>query len=548
MVPFPGLFNTYLGGGYLGELGSDILYGQRYAEYLIKYNWVDRYTRAIFMEFTLYCANINLVAVGTVAFEFLNMGGIHLKPEIYVSRMYRSLLNEHTIYLACDMLFFIYIAYALLRELRKLNQQRRNYFEPTNMLNMIIVILGIILMGSYALRTISLTSKIAAYIIEPDLFVSFYQNAMFHEIVAYIISFIDFFAIIKFLGFLKFNRNFLILLNTIRQASPILGQFMIYISIHITAFVIFSHLIFGAERYNFSTFQRSLYSMNLLLLGKFDWHDFECRPGLGPLIFMVYCIIMTFILMSIFMIILMDVYACVAMHEDSQDHEYPVVEYLINKIKILMGLAKAPKGICMIDNADKQHDENYNVASTRSKISVTHIKFCLEKLEDVKLPAVGYWLNQYYVEDFLEDFELLFLIVRLFEIAFKSTKAIYACKNFQGKKCSTKMGSSPPKLKCLFCNTLRHSCEIQNFDNRYSSIAAPDYGKESDSCVCQNCGSGNVTKGYIETVSKTVIQGHLETLINLLHGDFYPEWETKRDRGLAPKIQKKRVKFADESI
>ena len=45
----------------------------------------------------------------------------------------------------------------------------------------------------------------------------FFQNAMYQETAAYIISIIDFIAIIKLVTFLRFNKNFLVLTETIAR-------------------------------------------------------------------------------------------------------------------------------------------------------------------------------------------------------------------------------------------------------------------------------------------------------------------------------------------
>ena len=39
-------------------------------------NWIDRQTRAVFAEFSVYNPNINLVMVSTILVEFLSSGSI----------------------------------------------------------------------------------------------------------------------------------------------------------------------------------------------------------------------------------------------------------------------------------------------------------------------------------------------------------------------------------------------------------------------------------------------------------------------------------------
>ena len=93
------------------------------------------------------------------------------------------------------------------------------------------------------------------------------------------------------------------------RASPQLAWFMMYTSLCVLGFVLTFSLMFGAHSYNYSSLKPSMYSCYLLLLGVFDWADFIRTDPVGPIMFMVFCIVMTMVLINIFMTILMEVYA-----------------------------------------------------------------------------------------------------------------------------------------------------------------------------------------------------------------------------------------------
>ena len=152
IIPVMATLNTYVGGGYLGELGINEDFSLMYERYMKKYNWVDKHTRAVFLEFTLYNPNLNLIAVGELMFEFFNFGGIIPKAEVYVSRMYRNLVPEHKVLLAFDIIFFIYTMYSLFRECRKIKRTKKEYFKSMdNVTNLILVFMGFGVMGTLSL-------------------------------------------------------------------------------------------------------------------------------------------------------------------------------------------------------------------------------------------------------------------------------------------------------------------------------------------------------------------------------------------------------------
>ena len=399
IIPVMATLNTYVGGGYLGELGINEEFSLMYERYMKKYNWVDKHTRAVFLEFTLYNPNLNLISVGMLMFELFNFGGVVPKAEVYVSRLYRNLVPEHKVLLAFDIIFFIYTLYCLFRECRKIKRTKKEYFKSMdNITNLLLVFLGIGVMGTYAVRSLSLGTKIEEFNEQPTLFISFYQNAMYHEMVAVLMSLIDFIAMIKFLTFLQFNRMFLTLIQTIVRAAPKLILFCFYISLWVFAFIMFSFLLLGSERYNFSSIQRSTYSLNLLLLGVFDWEDFRARPISGPLLFVTYCIIMTFMLMNIFMTILMEVYAAVQMDEELRKREFNLVEYLMDSLKLSMGLKK-PVGL---------GDED--ALRWRKKDPFIHrINRFQRSVEDRKMKKMNKMINKLHADDLIEDVEMVSL-------------------------------------------------------------------------------------------------------------------------------------------
>ena len=103
--------------------------------------------------------------------------------------------------------------------------------------------------------------------------------------------------------------------NSIFRASPQLAWFMVYTSLCVLGFVLTFSLMFGAHSYNYSSLKPSMYSCYLLLLGVFDWADFIRTDPVGPIMFMVFCIVMTMVLINIFMTILMEVYAEVRIYQ-----------------------------------------------------------------------------------------------------------------------------------------------------------------------------------------------------------------------------------------
>ncbi|CAL1531576.1 unnamed protein product, partial [Lymnaea stagnalis] len=80
-IPIAGSYSLYGGGGYL------IAFDQNTINNIInefeEHKWIDRQTRAVFVEFTIYCPNINHFAYVILLAEFLDTGGILPYSNIY---------------------------------------------------------------------------------------------------------------------------------------------------------------------------------------------------------------------------------------------------------------------------------------------------------------------------------------------------------------------------------------------------------------------------------------------------------------------------------
>ncbi|KAK1903165.1 Polycystic kidney disease protein 1-like 2, partial [Dissostichus eleginoides] len=81
--PFWGKMVLYRGGGFVAEIGPDSQNASRTLEYLFRNTWLDANTRAIFVEFTVYNANVNLFCIVTLLLETTAVGAFQFYSESY---------------------------------------------------------------------------------------------------------------------------------------------------------------------------------------------------------------------------------------------------------------------------------------------------------------------------------------------------------------------------------------------------------------------------------------------------------------------------------
>jgi len=74
--PIVGRLTTYSGGGYTANLGYNEETGWTVIADLHAHNWLDKQTRGVFVEFTVYNGNVNLFATAFVYLESLPTGSV----------------------------------------------------------------------------------------------------------------------------------------------------------------------------------------------------------------------------------------------------------------------------------------------------------------------------------------------------------------------------------------------------------------------------------------------------------------------------------------
>ena len=123
-----GEFNRYDGGGYVvnfGETGSNVLLLN---DILRLNNWIDRLTRVIIVEFTIYNANSNLFTVTRLIVETPEVGGIALKQDIHSFRPYPYVTPWDFVVLVLQIAWIILVVYYIVDAIRSIVKQRGEYF------------------------------------------------------------------------------------------------------------------------------------------------------------------------------------------------------------------------------------------------------------------------------------------------------------------------------------------------------------------------------------------------------------------------------------
>ncbi len=148
---------TYDGGGYVTQWEDFTANAAiNSARNLEEHNWLDRYTAAVFIEFAIYNANINLFSYVTFLLEFSPMGNINPYPWVHTFRLYDYTSAEDIQAITISLtylLFVLSLIYFIIKEVDDIKRSGRKYLlSLSNWLEMSIIISSVVVLVAYLTR------------------------------------------------------------------------------------------------------------------------------------------------------------------------------------------------------------------------------------------------------------------------------------------------------------------------------------------------------------------------------------------------------------
>ncbi|XP_071043251.1 location of vulva defective 1-like [Parasteatoda tepidariorum] len=346
--PFWGQIDWYGGGGYVVPLiakrDSDIDSLRQRLYKIERDGWIDKYTRAIFVEFGVYNAQINLFCAVTILAEFLPGGGV--VPYYHIDPL--RLLNYHTgfglIQLAVEILFVIFTVFFTYKEVSSMIQQGLAYFKQYwNNAEVVSIVVSYTGIANHIYKLFA-TAEILRIFTETDGtgYIKLQEAVLLNELFCYQIGLVMSISTLKFLKLLRFNKRIGILSSALRICGQELQSYAVCLMIVFMAFVILFWLLLGRFVREFSTFVYSFESSISMMLKKFNYEDmYAAQPVFTPIAFFTFSLATSLVLINILLSIIIRSFEDVKHDVNLQSDEYEVLDFFINRIKMMLGIGTA---------------------------------------------------------------------------------------------------------------------------------------------------------------------------------------------------------------
>lgn len=356
-----GRITSYSGGGFTLLLEATKVKTKALIAKLKKNLWLNRGSRAVFIDFTVYNANINLFCIVKLLFEYPATGGCIPSFNFRTVKLIRYVNTMDHFVMACEGIFILFIIYYTIEEILEIKKHRLKYFKSFwNVLDIIVIFLGYVAIVFNLYRTVTVSDLLKGLLANNKQYANFdslgFWQTQFNNMVAIAV----FFAWIKVFKYISFNKTMTQLSATLNNCAKDVGGFAVMFFIIFLAYAQLGYLVFGTQVRDFSTFADAIFTLFRIILGDFDFHALEAANRvLGPIFFITYVFFVFFVLLNMFLAIINDTYAEVKSNIASQKSEFEIGDYFKKGYqKMLDRLSFKREKIVDIQKALKSADVN----------------------------------------------------------------------------------------------------------------------------------------------------------------------------------------------
>ena len=328
--PYSGQYATYLGGGYAYSMNSSFADTIGDLSVLQATNWINKNTRAVFFELTLYNPNINMLCSLQFLFEILPTGQV--MPSVSFNTVNLWSTSREVMATACIAVFLVVLAVLMAKEVKLLVKMRKAYFKgfwvyiDWSLFALTITSLPMYLYKIYALHDIKNNFSLSNYINLTTLTTCSSNLSIMLALCSFLVT-------IKLIRLLRHNRKLSYLIVAIKNGAKEMTSFLVVFLIMYMAFVQLMYVIYNDKIFGYATFTRSMITNFLYLLGYMDRSLLQVNFTMAAIILTSFIVIVCIIMVNFVITILSDSLGEARKEAKKYKQDSGVLKHLKEKLK-----------------------------------------------------------------------------------------------------------------------------------------------------------------------------------------------------------------------
>jgi len=270
--------------------------------------WLDKHTRAVILDVSLFNTNYNLFSTVRCVAEFQATGYVHPTVGVRTFKLYRYQTSYDYFIGACEVMFILLVLFYIYEEIVEITRQKWSYFSHgwnyVDWANLLIA-LSVILLRIVTLAKLNgftFNSTSVFYVDFPPLG----YFARMEVNVSAVNFFIIYFKIFKYLENVPRMNT---ILKTLSAAVVDIALFLVLVIIVYFGFTCAFFICFGMQMYNFRTFGDSFGALSRMVLGDFDYPALVATNAIMTrILFYSFVLVVVFVVLSMFLALVSDAY------------------------------------------------------------------------------------------------------------------------------------------------------------------------------------------------------------------------------------------------
>ncbi|XP_078661576.1 polycystin-1-like protein 2 [Branchiostoma floridae x Branchiostoma belcheri] len=393
-IPVVGTHATYWDGGYFVTVTNTTPAAVlATVAQLEPSGWIDRYTRAVFIEMTVYNPHANLFSVVNLLTEFTAMGKAYPRVDITTVRLYRFQTPWAWVVVGFQGVFIIFTLYFVFRELDLILKLRSLYLKTfwgcveLSLALLSLAEVGVMLYTLYIILEFQSKQGTNTESAERP-FEKYRRAAYWDQINTYVLGCLVCVGTLKLLHLLRFNKHVVLGADAMKKAAGPLSGFFFIFTIVFVAFATFAFLVFGSTEEGFSPFVATVETMFTLLLGKF-YELSDAKTVMGPLFTFTFITFFQWVILTMVVAILDGAIHQVAEENSQQKPETEqVADLMLERLQSWVGgwRGKGRSSSAIQEDCNPTEEELTDFLTNadfvrlqgRQDSSSTSVEFCIE--------------------------------------------------------------------------------------------------------------------------------------------------------------------------
>ncbi|XP_045163850.2 polycystin-2-like [Mercenaria mercenaria] len=348
-LPWPGYYTTYGGGGYIASLHVNLNYSIDIMSELYRNLWMDRQTRAVIVDFTLYAAATNIFVYNIYVIEFPQTGGAFTSFSTYPVRAYPHQGTSGAWIVVCEVLFVIYLVGLFGKICLRIYRQRWDYFVQFWR----VYDLGILLVAAIVLFTIRLEfsfETIQKFKQDKKLFVNFIHIVFWDQLLVFFLSVLAFLATLRMMEVFSTLNKVRAIVEIFSQCGKDLFWYGLTFAQIFIGFCGFSLLLFGSKLASYRNMYQCMGTLFIAMIGKSKFTEInETQPLLAKFFFMLYVLVVVYFILTIFLSIL-GASIDQVVQGNRKSSEYDLITFLMQNFKALLFTPRRTRQVKDVQN------------------------------------------------------------------------------------------------------------------------------------------------------------------------------------------------------